>query len=104
MQHGDADVNDSGRLLLQLCCNSVLCSMKSFFQHRDLHTYTWCRDSLGQRSLNLGVCIATGEQLKLWSFPVCCKATQESLNCLWHGCAWIRDDTGRLLSGFRPGR
>jgi len=48
---GDADVNDNGRLLLQLCCDSTLHTMNTFFQHNDLHKYTWCRVSLGQRWL-----------------------------------------------------
>ena len=43
-RHGDVDVNDIGRLLLQLCCNNALCIINTFFQHRDVH---WCRDSLG---------------------------------------------------------
>jgi len=50
-RHGDVDVNDNRRLLLQLCCNNTLCLMKTFFQHRNMHNYTWCRDSLGQLSL-----------------------------------------------------
>jgi len=29
-QHGDADVNDSGRLLQQLCCSNALCIMNTF--------------------------------------------------------------------------
>jgi len=43
-RHGDAGVNDNGRLLLQLCV------MNTFFQHRDLQKYTWFRDSFVQRS------------------------------------------------------
>jgi len=50
-QRGDADVNNNGTHLLQLCCNNTLCIMNTFFQHRDLRRYTWCRDSLGQTSL-----------------------------------------------------
>jgi len=35
------------------CCNCVatLCIMNTFFQHRDVHKYTWYRDSFGQQSL-----------------------------------------------------
>jgi len=50
-QYGDADTNDNGRFLLQLCCNNTLCIMNTFFQHRHLHKHTWCRDSLDQRSI-----------------------------------------------------
>jgi len=52
--------NDNGRLLLQLCCNSALCIMNTFFQHRDVHEYTWCRDSLDQRPL-IDVCIVSAD-------------------------------------------
>jgi len=51
-RHVDADVNDKGRLVLQLCCNDALCIMNIFFQDRDVRKHTWCRDSLGQRSLS----------------------------------------------------
>jgi len=50
-RHGDGDVNDSGRLLLQLRCNNALCIINTFFRHRDVREHTWCRDSLVQRSL-----------------------------------------------------
>jgi len=40
-RHGDADVNDNGRLLLQLCCNNALCIMNTFFQYIDVHKYTF---------------------------------------------------------------
>ena len=50
-RHGDADVNDDGRLLLQLCCNNALFIINTFFQHRDTRRCTWRRHSLGQRSL-----------------------------------------------------
>jgi len=58
--HGDADVNDNGRLLLQLCCNNALCIMNTFFQHRDVHKYTCCRYSMGQRSL-IDFCIVSAD-------------------------------------------
>jgi len=50
-RHGDADVNDNGTFLLQLCCNNTLCIMSTFCQHIDVRKYTWCRGLLGQRSL-----------------------------------------------------
>ena len=49
--HGDVDVNDNGRVLLQPCCNNALWIMNTLFQHGDVRKYTWCRGSLGQRSL-----------------------------------------------------
>jgi len=43
-RHGNADVTDNRRLLLQLCCNNTLCIMNTFFQHRDLQKYAQCGD------------------------------------------------------------
>ena len=59
-QHGDADINDNGRLLLQLCCNNALCIMNTFFQHRDLLKHTWCWDALDQWSLT-DFCIVSAD-------------------------------------------
>jgi len=50
-RHGDADGNNNGRFLLQLSCSNALCVINTFDQHRNLHKYSWCRDSLGQRPL-----------------------------------------------------
>jgi len=46
--YGDADVNVNGTLLFQMSWNVALFIMNTFFQHRGLHKYTWCRDSLDQ--------------------------------------------------------
>ena len=50
-QHGDPDIDTSGRYLLQFCATNGLYVMNTFFQHKRIHKYTWYRDSLGQRSL-----------------------------------------------------
>jgi len=57
-RHGDADVNDNGRLLLQLRCNNALCIMNSLAQRCAQVGYTWRRASLGQRSL-IDFCIVS---------------------------------------------
>jgi len=59
-RHGDADVNDNRRLMLQLCFNNALCIMNTFFQDRDLQKYIWCRHSLRQRSL-IDFCIVSAD-------------------------------------------
>jgi len=41
----------SSVLCLEICCNNALCIMNTSFQHRDVHKYTQCKDSLGQWSL-----------------------------------------------------
>ena len=61
-RHGDADLNENGRCLLQLCCSNGLCIMNTFFQHRNSHKYTWYRDDVGQRSL-IDFCIVSADLL-----------------------------------------
>ena len=54
--------------LLQLCCNNELCIRNTFFQHKDVHKYTWCRPSMGQKLL---ICFALFRQIcfrKCWMF------------------------------------
>ena len=50
-RNGNSDLNTNGRRLLDLCCSNGLSIMNTFFQHRDVHKYTWYRGALGQRSL-----------------------------------------------------
>ena len=59
-QHGDPDINKNGRCLLQFCATNGLCIMNTFFQHKRIHKYTWCRDFLGQRSL-IDFCIVSAD-------------------------------------------
>jgi len=80
-QHGNADVNDNGKFLLQRCYNNAMCIMNTFFQRRDLHKHIWFRDLLGQRSLIvscivsaelfqslLDVCVKRGTQLLVYHY------------------------------------
>ena len=59
-RHGDASFNENGRYLLQLCCSNGLCIMNTFFQHRNVHKYTWYRPSMGQKSL-IDFCIVSAD-------------------------------------------
>ena len=59
-RHGVTGFNENGRYLLQLCCSNGLCIMNTFFQHRDIHKYTWYRPSLGQKSL-IDFCIVSAD-------------------------------------------
>ena len=47
-RHRDPAFNEKGLYLLQLCCSNRLCIMNTFFQHRDVHKYTWHRPSMAQ--------------------------------------------------------
>ena len=49
--HGVTGLNENGRSLLQLCCSNGLRIMNTFFQHREVHKYTWYRPSMNQKSL-----------------------------------------------------
>ena len=48
-KHGVTRLNENGRYLLQLCCSNGLRIMNTFFQHREVHKYTWYRPSIGPK-------------------------------------------------------
>ena len=59
-RHGDPGFSENSRYLLQLCCSNGLCIINTFFQHRDVHTYTWYRPSMAQKSL-IDFCIVSSD-------------------------------------------
>ena len=59
-KHGVTGVNENGRYLLQLCCSDGLRIMNTFFQHREVHKYTWYRPSMDQKSL-IDFCIVSSD-------------------------------------------
>ena len=50
-KRGVTGLNENERYLWQLCCSNGLRFMNTFFQHRDVHKYTWYRPSMNQKSL-----------------------------------------------------
>jgi exonuclease III len=50
-RHGDAHLNTNGELLLDFCAGNGLSVMNTYFQHKNIHKYTWYRDALTQKSL-----------------------------------------------------
>ncbi|CAF3356026.1 unnamed protein product [Rotaria sp. Silwood2] len=52
-QNGDTDLNQQGRQLLDFRANGSLSIMNTFFQHKDIHKYTWYKtgNSIAPRSL-----------------------------------------------------
>ena len=59
-QHGDPEINNNERCLLQFCATNGLGIINIFFQHKRIHKYTWYRDSLGQHSL-IDFCIISAD-------------------------------------------
>ena len=59
-KHGVTGLNENGRYLLQLCCSNGLRIMNTFFQHREVHKYTWYRRSMDQKSL-IDFCIVLSD-------------------------------------------
>ena len=53
-------LNENGRYLLQLCCSNGLRIMNTFFQHREVHKYTWYRSSMDQKPL-IDFCIVLSD-------------------------------------------
>ena len=54
----DPDIYRNERCLLQFCATNKLCIMNIFFRHKEIHKYTWYRDSVGQRSI-IDFCIVS---------------------------------------------
>ena len=59
-KHGVSGLNENGRYLLQLGCSNGLRIMNTFFQHREVHKYTWYRPSMDQKSL-IDFCIVSSD-------------------------------------------
>ena len=59
-KHGVTGLNENGRYLLQLCCSNGFRIMNTFFQHREVHKYTWYRPSMDQKSL-IDFCIVSSD-------------------------------------------
>ena len=92
--------NDNRRLLLQLRCSNALCIMNTFFQHRDVHKDAWCKDSLGQRSLN-DFCIVSADLFRS-VLDVCVNrvrnsrpiTTCRSATCIWTSLRGLHECSG----------
>ncbi len=50
-RNGDASINSNGRQLLDLCANSGLSIMNTYFRHKNIHKYTWGNAAGTQKSL-----------------------------------------------------
>lgn len=50
-RNGAPALNANGKMLLHFCASSGLSIMNTFFQHKDIHKYTWYRHACSQRSL-----------------------------------------------------
>ena len=59
-RHGESAFNLNGQYLLQLCCSNRLYITNTFFQHINVHKYTWYRPSMAQKSL-IDFCIVLSD-------------------------------------------
>ena len=59
-KHGVTGLNENGRYLFQLCCSEGLRIMNTFFQHWEIHKFTWYRPSIDQKSL-IDFCIVSSD-------------------------------------------
>ena len=59
-KHGDTELNENGKYLVQLCCSHGLRIMNTFFQHKKIYKYTWYRPSMDQKSLT-NFCIVSSD-------------------------------------------
>jgi hypothetical protein len=85
-RNGDPDLNANGVKLLDFCCGNGMSIMNTYFQHRDIHKYTWYRDTVGQKSMIdffiassglreriLDVCVKRGAELSTDHHLVVCR-------------------------------
>ena len=59
-KHGVTGLNENVSYLLQFCCSNGLRIINIFFQHREVHKYTWYRSSMEQKSL-IDFCIVLSD-------------------------------------------
>ena len=67
-RHEVPGLNENGRYLLQLCCSNGLRIMNTFFQHRDVHKYTWYRRNMDQKSMKIFASCRQACFLMCWTF------------------------------------
>ena len=67
-RHKIISANQNDQYLLQFCSSNGLSIMNTFFQHKDVHKYTWYRSSMGQMSLIVFVLFPLISFLACWTF------------------------------------
>lgn len=69
-KYGEETVNDNGRRLLTLCREHRLMIGNTFFQHKDIHKYTWIQPTRGLRSIIDLVIVRRDRKLKIKDIKV----------------------------------
>jgi len=112
--HGDANLSDNGKPLLQLCRSNTLCIASTFLQRRNSRKYTWCWDLLRQRSVidfSMSKCLHNCGPIdaQLFTNYVRAYTNRERLKAPtvlsegsdWQGCATFTDNVSYLSREHR---
>src|SRR6266581_5698446 len=57
---GPSDLNNNGKMLIELCSAHALTITNTFYPHKDIHKFTWERRSLQQKSMIDLILVSTG--------------------------------------------
>ena len=68
---GEDAVNDNGDRLISICSQTEMRILNGFFQHKDIHKYTWVQPTRGLKSIIDYVIVKHTTKLKLQQVRVC---------------------------------
>jgi hypothetical protein len=74
-RYGEDTINDNGNRLINICNQNNLRIMNGFFQHRDIHKYTWSQHTKNLRSIIDYVITKQNKRIKIQDTRACRGAT-----------------------------
>jgi hypothetical protein len=74
-RYGEDTINDNGNRLINICNQNNLRIMNGFFQHRDIHKYTWSQHTKNLRSIIDYVITKQNKRIKIQETRACRGAT-----------------------------
>ena len=57
---GPSDLNNNGKMLIELCSAHALTITNTFYPHKDIHKFTWEKRSVQHKSMIDLILISTG--------------------------------------------